>query len=337
MRKIRVGLIGLGRFSKFHLSCLKQIPSVSLTAVCDAVADKVSDVTAEWGCNGYTDWRRMLEVESLDAVTVLTPEPLHAEPVMGSLEAGCHVFVEKPIALNTADATQMIQKSTDVGKILMVGHVCRFDARYIEIKRHISDGRLGKIRSVYARRNNRKMYFPIYRRTDPIFILGIHDIDLLQWFTDSHVTEVYAHRTASTGKDYDLVCAMLKFDNGSLGIIENNWLLPDSSPAFMDVCMEIVGQEGVVNFQEPDQALVFWGEDGVVSPPVSSGSDVYGRTVGPLFEELLHFYECVNADKPSTILRPEDALAAVRVAEAIVQSCQTGTPVHLSAPFIGKR
>jgi UDP-N-acetylglucosamine 3-dehydrogenase len=330
MEEIKVGVIGLGRFSQLHLQSLKHIPNVKLVAVSDFVKEKVDAVKTDWSCNGYTDWQEMLEKESLDVVEVLTPESTHYEPVMKSLQTGCHVFVEKPLSTSSHESKAMIEMAVNQGKHLMVGHVCRFDSRYIQIKESLQNGSLGKIRSMYARRNNAKMYFSLYKRTHPIYILGIHDIDLMHWFTDSYVTEVYAQHTGDQLSEPDLVNAMLKFKNGTIGVIENNWLLPDKAPSFMDVRMEVVCEEGTVHLQDPDQTLTFWKKEELSTPPLFSWSTVYGRPVGALYEELQHFYNCIQENKKSSILIPDDALSAVQVAEAIIQSCHEGIPIKIS-------
>lgn len=324
--------MGMGRFAQAHLPCLRQIPDVVLAAVCDIVADNAFRAAEEWSCNGYTDWRIMLEREKLDCVMVLTPEAERVDPVVGALEAGCDVFLEKPLATDTSSAVQMIEKMREVGRLLMVGHILRFDPRYIHIRECVEQNRFGTLRSLYARRSNGNRYFPLYSRSHPIFILGIHDIDLMHWFTDSDVEEVCSYSSGAGDGQSDLVWAMLKFRNGSIGVLENHWLIPDQAPSFMDVLMEVVGDSCTAHVQDPDHTLRFWDQHGVSVPSVFSGSTVYGSPVGPLMEELRHFFSCVRERKPSSILRPADALAAVRVAEAVVRSAAGGGSVSLAQP-----
>ena len=329
MTTIRLGVVGLGRFAALHLACIRAMPDVTVAAVCDLNAEAANEAAERFHCPGFTDWKRMLAEADLDAVDVLTPESTHFEIATAALDSGCHVFVEKPLALRAEEGKLMARKALEQGKLLMVGHVCRFDVRYVRTKQAIVEGSLGRLRSIYARRNNGKQFFSLYRRANPIYVLGIHDIDLLRWFADSEVEEVFAYRTENQDGDCDLVWSMLKFENGVIGVIENNWLLPEKAPAFMDTCMEVVGKKGTVQLREPDQSLVFWDTRGTVSSPLVSGYENYGRTVGPLHEELHHFFRCVAEGRPSDILKAEDAVKAVEVAEAILQSCERGTPVRL--------
>lgn len=336
MRTIKLGIVGLGRFAKLHLQCFRQLPNVNVVAVCDLNQELAEETARAWNATAYTDWRKMLDAEELDAVDVLTPEFAHAEPVSAALQAGCHVFVEKPLSLKATEAAELIELAEHKDKQLVTGHVCRFDPRYIQVKDNIAQGAFGKLRSIYARRNNGKAFFSIYRRANPVYILGIHDIDLMHWFTGQKVVEVYTQAPPNDQGDSDLVYAMLRYEDGTIGVIENNWLLPSQAPAYMDVRMEIVGDEATAHLNEPDASLVIWDDKSALAPPIISGSEVYERLTGPLFEELRHFTQCVTTNQPSNILRPADALRAVEVAEAVVRSAELGKPVSPSQLGVSK-
>lgn len=328
MDKIKAGIIGLGRFARYHLECLSQMRDVQLVAVADSQRERMEQVAQDWGCSGYTSGEEMVAAHKLDAVLVLTPEARHVAPVLAAIENGNHVFVEKPLTLDSASAQQLIDRAIKSNRLLMVGHVTRFEPRFIKLRKAIREGKLGALRSMYCRRNNPKKYFPIYKRSHPAFILGIHDIDLMLWLSGSRVTEVFAKCT-TTGGAPDLVWSMLTFDNGSIGVIENQWLMPDHTPSDQDICMELVGEKGTIHVNDPDLTMVLWNDEGVDAPFRSGWHDIYGKLNGPLFYELQHFFDCVRKNAKSEILIPEDALKAVRVAESIVQSCETGLPVSL--------
>ena len=330
MKSIKLGIVGLGRFAKLHLQCFRQLPNVKVVAVCDLNQELAETTAHAWNAKAYRDWREMLDAEELDVVDVLTPEFAHAEPVAAALQAGCHVFVEKPLALKATVAAELIRLAELKHRVLVTGHVCRFDPRYIQVKEKIAKGAFGRLRSIYARRNNGKAFFSIYRRANPVYILGIHDLDLMHWFTGQKVVEVYTQAPPNEAGDHDLVYAMLRFEDGTIGVIENNWLLPSQAPAYMDVSMEIVGELATAHLNEPDASLVIWDDERAVAPPVISSSEIYERLTGPLFEELRHFTECVLTNEPSKIVRPEDALQAVEVAEAVVRSLELGKPVNPS-------
>lgn len=330
MSTVRIGIIGLGRFALAHARIWAQLDHVEVVAICDRNPDTFSAFLALFpGVTCYTDWKEMIDLETLDAVDVLTPEHLHVDPVLYAMKAGAHVFVEKPLASTPEEAEKLLLASEEHGKILMTGHVLRFDARFAAAKERVKQGQTGKIRSIYAKRNNGKAFFSIYNRISPVFILGIHDIDMMHWIMEDEVVEVYARRTSSGHTTEDMIWSMLTFRNGGVGILENNWLLPSGASAFMDVRMEITGDEGSIIVRDPENGLDWIGGASTESSSFLNGFEVHGKIGGPLAMELEHFIDCVRTGQHSTILRPADAWKAVQVASAICESAATGKPVRL--------
>lgn len=330
MAAVRLGMIGLGRFAAAHARIWSQLKDVEVVAMCDrnpAAFDAFRPLFPDARC--YADWKDMIEKESLDAVDVLTPEHLHVDPVLCALAAGLHVFVEKPLASTPDEAKRLVQAAEEHGRVLTVGHVLRFDARYAEAKARITRGDAGNIRSIYAKRNNGKKYFNLYNRISPVFILGIHDIDMMHWLMDDDVAEVTAVRSSSGHETEDLIWSMLKFKRGGIGILENNWLLPDGAASFMDVRTEITGDDGSVIVRDPERGLEFIGGTAAEHPSFLTGYEVHGKAGGPLADELAHFADCVKTGRPSDILRPIDAWKAVRVAWAVRESALQGRPIRL--------
>lgn len=330
MSGIRLGIIGLGRFAQLHMDCLRQMPTVKIVAICDINAELVNNLAQALQCNGYTDVKEMLRAESLDAIDVLTPEAYHYDAVMAGLEAGCHVFVEKPLEINLVKASNMISFAAEKDRLLMVGHVTRFDPRYMNMKQAIERGDIGRIRSIYTRRSDKREYFELYKRTPVVFILGVHDIDQILWYKNELPLEVYAKRSSSKQGE-DMVCAMMTFQDGTIATMDSNWLAPKSWPAPQDQYTQIMGDIGVLRMQNPDQAFSLCAEDRQELPYMFATRDIYGKIEGPLLSELSHFVDCIVSSKPSTILRPEDALNVIHVATAIIRSCEQNQPVLLSS------
>ncbi|TVY08029.1 Gfo/Idh/MocA family protein [Paenibacillus cremeus] len=332
MERIRLGMIGLGRFAELHARIYSRLPQVEVTAICDSNLQR-HDRFKQWfpKARCYINWEEMLTVEHLDAVDILTPEHLHEEPVRDALRAGAHVFVEKPLANTPEAAYRLVQESIDCGRLLMTGHVLRFDHRYIAVKEQVSSGAMGMIRSIYAKRNNGKAYFPLYNRVSPVFILGIHDIDLMRWYMEDEVAEVYAVNSFPDGSMApDLNGAILRFGRGGIGILECNWLLPEGALSFQDIRMEITAEQGCIHIQDPDASVLYNGGVKSEVPSLTGLHETHGRLSGALFDELAHFVDCVVTGTRSTILQPEDALQAVRIAWAIERSAALGRPVKLS-------
>ncbi|MFD0713542.1 Gfo/Idh/MocA family protein [Paenibacillus sp. GCM10027626] len=324
---IRIGIVGLGRFAQLHIACLQQMPGVQIVAVCDIDRERVETCKRELSCSGYTNVEAMLKGEQLDALDVLTPEQHHYAAVMAGLQAGCHVFVEKPLDSGLEQAEQMVQAAAACGRLLMVGHVTRFDPRHMEMKRAIERGEIGKIRSIYARRSDRREYFGLYKRSPVVMILGVHDIDQILWVMNELPVEVYA-RSSSSAEGEDMVCAMLIFRDGAVAMIDCNWLTPAGWPAAQDQFTQIMGDAGALRMQTPDSVSICT-ETRHDHPFLYAVRNVYDRMEGPLVSELSHFIDCVRTGEPSAILRPEDALNVIRVAAAIIRSCDEGRPIRM--------
>ena len=153
-RPERVAVIGLGWFGEKHCEALAAIPGVELYALCTRTVKRLRDVADRFGVeHTSTDYRELLEDPSVDAVSVVTMWDQHAAPTLAALEAGKHVFLEKPMASTMDDARAIVAAAEAAAGSFMVGHICRFNPRYAAAHREIAAGRIGRIVSLYARRN----------------------------------------------------------------------------------------------------------------------------------------------------------------------------------------
>lgn len=327
MREISLGIVGLGRFAQLHLQCLQQLPGVRIAAVCDVNSALAARIGEELGCPAYTDPLAMIASQRLDALDILTPEFSHYEPVMAGLAAGCHIFVEKPLDIDSARAKDMIAQAAAMGLLLMVGQVARFDVRFIQVRQAIAEGRIGKPRCLHFRRSDRREYFHLYKRSHPIFILGIHDIDQLVWNFNALPVEIYAKSSASAIGE-DAVSAMLTYADGMTAIIESNWLTADGWPANQQQSCHVWGEQGSLQLQFPDAAIGITTDAKHYYESAYMLNNVHDRLEGPLYAELAHFAECVRSGcTDSPIIPARDSLMVVQIAEAIVESCRTGKAV----------
>ncbi len=145
--KLGIGIIGTGGISNAHADgYLKAPKDVKILAVADIIENKARDAAKRWGAKHvFTDYREMLKIEEIDAVSVCTYNVAHCQPTIDSLKAGKHVIVEKPMAVNTQEAYAMVQTAEESGKILMVAMKWRFRPEILAAKRAVDEGLLGKI------------------------------------------------------------------------------------------------------------------------------------------------------------------------------------------------
>ena len=144
---IDIGIIGTGGIARAHAEAyLDMAPEVNLVAVCDIDAARARDAAAEWGVTEVcTDYRDLLSLNAIDAVSVCTPTAAHSEPAIAALNAGKHVLVEKPMAANTAAARQMVAAAERAGKLLMIEMKWRFMPEILAARQAIVRGDLGRI------------------------------------------------------------------------------------------------------------------------------------------------------------------------------------------------
>ena len=171
MARIRTAVIGVGYLGRFHAQKYASLPDVELVAVADSDAAACARVAQELGVGACADYRELLG--RVDAVSVVTPTPVHAPIAMAFLDAGAHVLVEKPITVNIADAEALIRLAHQRRRVLQVGHLERFNPVVLGAEPH-----LGRPRFIECHR-----LAPFRERgTDVNVVLDlmIHDIDLLQ-------------------------------------------------------------------------------------------------------------------------------------------------------------
>ena len=328
MNRIRCGVIGLGWFGEHHGDTLQQLPPADLTAICTRRPERLREVADKYHVpKTYTDYRELLADPEIDLVSIVTHVGDHLEPTLAAIRAGKNVFLEKPMADSVESCDRIIAElyAAREKRAFMVGHVCRFDTVYALAKEEIAAGRLGKIVSLHARRNLAKWITESHLpKISALFGDGVHDLDLMLWFTGAKPKSVYA-LTSNTRPHLphaDLGWAMFRFDDESIAVIENAWCLPDNAPFAIDARMEIIGTEGAIYIDNSGSQYTLLTKDGLSFPQSTYWPKVHGLRRGYLKEELDYFLKCVLAgDKPSVITPQEsrDVVHAVRMAERSAQ------------------
>ena len=191
-RHIRIGVIGLG-FGLQHIQGFQQCKDVEVAAVCSRTPSTVTKVAQDFGiAHALTDYREMLDMEDLDGVSICTPVYLHHQMALDAIDAGKHVFCEKPLALDQSQAQTMFDRAEQAGIIHMTNFGWRFNASAFQLKTLIDNGYLGRVFHVNAR------YMMAYR-ADPavpfgwrdqrtlgglgaLGDLGVHLIDMIRWW-----------------------------------------------------------------------------------------------------------------------------------------------------------
>lgn len=334
MTKVKFAVIGLGWFGEKHCETLTGIPGVELYALCTRRPERLRELAGRFHVkHRYTDQRELLADAEIDAVSVVTMWDQHTEPTLAALKAGKHVFLEKPMASTVKDCDAIVAAARSAPGCFMVGHICRFNPRYAAAKTAIAEGKVGKIMSMYARRNIPGwVTTEILNKIGPIVGDGVHDTDLMLWFSDAKIVSAYAQTVNLRGRKYpDLGWTMYRFDSGAVGVLEDVWCLPDKTAFQIDERMEIIGTQGSIHIQETHPNFSICDKDGWSSPDTTYWSLLHGRRAGALRDELAYFTECIRDNRKPDLITPEESRAAVAACLAAEEAAATGKIVDIVA------
>jgi len=323
----KVALIGAGRFGALHLRAFRDLP-VEVVAVCDTDPDRLESVRAGFGIPAaYTSAEDLLARERPDLVDIATDEATHGDLVLRALDAGRHVFVEKPLCMDPAEAERIRRAAGD--RHVITGQISRFGAGYQHLYDALTAGDLGDPVALRLRRDFSRAWFPAFgERVHPVWESGIHDIDLAVWYARSACRDVYAvERNISGHPNPDAFTAVLTFDSGLIATVESAWLVPDAAPQTLrgaleldgtiDAALEILGTRGTAGYRLAHDGLSVRTDRATAHPDLTLWPTVAGRVSGALAAELAYAVEVVRGDRPHDVIPLDDAVEGVRIAAAI--------------------
>ena len=332
MKQVNYGVIGLGWFGEKHCEALAAIPGVNLHSLCTRTTSRLEELATTFHVeNTFTDYRQMLADPDLEAVSIVTMWDQHLDPSLAALEAGKHVLVEKPLASTLEDCEKIVAAAEASDSYFMTGHICRFNPRYVAAREAILEGRIGDIISIYARRNiPAQVTEEILDKIGPIIGDGVHDTDLMLWYSQDRIVSAYAQTVDVRGKKHpDLGWTMYRFASGATGVLENVWCLPDKTAFQIDERMEIIGTRGSIHIHETHPNFSICDDDGWHSPDTTYWPSLHGQRAGALRDELAYFVSAIQRGEPPDIISPRESLEAVRACLAAEESAASGLVVEL--------
>jgi UDP-N-acetylglucosamine 3-dehydrogenase len=219
-RPLRIGVVGVGIMGSNHARVFAGLPDTQLVAVADPDVKQAEFVARTLGCAAVPDIGALLDLK-LDAVTIAAPTHLHRDIALACIARGVHVMVEKPIASSVEEGNEIINAARRAGLTLMVGHVERFNPAVEAIKDAI---RNEDILSIAITRVG--PFPPRMSNVGVVIDLAVHDIDLIQWFTDSNIVEVQPQLSSAIAEREDIALLQFRTASGVLAHINTNWLTP---------------------------------------------------------------------------------------------------------------
>jgi predicted dehydrogenase len=330
MKQLNVGVIGLGYFGERHSRIYHRIPNANLVAVCDLDAEKASKLGAELGAEAYSDYQQLLDRPDIEAVSLTVPDRKHVDVAIAAAKAGKTILLEKPLAHNAEGARAIVDAVEAAGCRLMIGHILRFDPRYVQVHAAAAPERLGDPIHLRAKRNGVRS---VARRLGPassiLFYMGVHDIDAMQWIARSRISRVYAQKrqVLGTGNE-DALYAVVNFENGAIGNIDYSWAWPDGLMNGYRAALEIVGTKAATYLDCTDQGFYAVEDNTTTGGDTHLWPEINGRIVGDLADELAHFVDATLAGTPY-LQHYREAFDAIPVLDALALSAETGQPVDV--------
>lgn len=326
-KTIRWGLIGLGWFGEVHAEALSAMPGIELAAVCTRRPQRLAEMADRFHvAKRYTNYRDLLADPEIDVIGITTHIYDHRDIAIDALNSGKHVFLEKPMAPTPADCDLILDAARKASGFFMVGHICRFDPRVALAKQAIDEGKIGKIVSMHARRNlSKTIGRMVLNDISALMGDGIHDGDLMLWFSQAKPVSIYAQEIhPGTNKYPDGGWAMARLDSGAIAVIESIWHLPESTPYQIDARMEVIGTEGAIYIDCGEAGLEIHDGAGNRMPDTLYWPNVFGQRFGILRAELRYFADCVAGGRRPDRITPEESRAAVALLAGAVESSKTG-------------
>ena len=343
---MKYALIGCGRIATNHVTAAVN-NNLEIVAVCDVVPEKMEailekhNLADDKSIKRYTDYKKMLEENDLELVSIATESGKHAAIALDAIDAGVNVIIEKPMAMNMADAEEIIKRAAEKHVKVSACHQNRFNVAIQEVRKAIEGNRFGKLShaSINVRWNRNKGYYDQapWRGTweeDGGCLMNqcIHGIDLLRWMMGDEVVEVYG-ATRQQFHDYleaeDVGVAVVKFKNGAIGTIEGT---TNVYPQNLEETLYLFGENGTVKIGgKSTNTIDVWDfKDETAEDQKNKGleeetSNVYGNGHTSLFADVI---EAIKEDRAPYV----DGVAGRNAREmvlAIYKSQKEGAPVRL--------
>lgn len=340
--KTTVGVIGCGYWGPNLVRNFASLDSCEVKAVCDTDPARLSHISKiNPGVTGVTDAGQIIDDKKIDAAVIATPVRYHYELAKRALQAGKHVFVEKPMATSAKECSELNGIAAKHGLIVMVGHTFIYSPVVRRLKELVVSGDLGEIQYITSRRLNLGLF---QMDINVVWDLAPHDISIILYLLDEFPGTVNCQGKAHVTKNIeDVASTTLGFKNGRLALIHSSWLDPNKVRE-----MTIVGSKRMVVYDDlqPLEKIKIYDKRVDRPPHYDSFADFhysyhygdvyspYVKQVEPLRSECEHFIDCIR-----TARKPEssgvEGQQVVQILEAASESlARNGNVVRVSAPTV---
>jgi predicted dehydrogenase len=311
----RIGVVGLNYWGPNLVRNFNDL--AELTWLCDLDEQHLNSLAARYpDARATTSFDDLLADDELDAVVIATPVPTHYALAKQALEAGKHVFVEKPPAMRAAEMDELVTLAADKDLVLMPGHLLLYHPGVLKLKELIAAGELGDVLCVYGNRVNLGI---VRSNENALWSLGVHDLSVILYLLDEDPDFVTAQGSASIHPGVeDVVFCFLRFPSGKIAHMHLSWLDPHKMRK-----MTVVGREKMVVFDdmEPERKVTVYEKRAGAAGELYSGDISIPKisTHEPLRLECTYFLELIDGQHDrSQVAR--DGARVVRALEMLTNS-----------------
>ena len=317
-----------------------------MAAICDISPERLKDVGDEYNIGArYTSFDEMLEKEKPDVVSIATPNDTHKPLSIKAMAAGCHVLCEKPLAMNTPEAKEILAASKKYNRRLMINFSTRISAEAYAMKRAVDSGVLGDVyfaRSVWTRRRRLPGFggwFGIKQRSGggPLIDIGVHRLDLALWLMGypkpvwvmgSTYDKIATEIAAREGKKFDvedIAVAMIKFENGATLELEASWCANQKDREHL--LTRLMGTKGGLLHRNTGDTY-----DSYAELYVEQDSCQYDMRLHPpvpdVHVNMYNFVDAILNNKPHDCT-PEQGIEVMQILDAVYESAAKGIPIKI--------
>jgi len=344
VKPIGVAVVGTGWCGGIRAETCAAHPLVRSLHLAEVRQERLAEMQRATGAaSAVADYRELLGSTGIEAMFVCaTPESAHFPMARDCLAAGKHVFLEKPIAMELAEADELIALARRNRLKLTIGYSQRFNPKYAYVRKAIRDGTIGRpVSALVSRHITRGLGEKISSRTrlSPAAMEATHDLDFVLWclepaqpvrvYSQANYGAMQAH-AAEGARIPDTQWITVTMDSGLSFVVGAGWSLPPGYPNFSTTWIEMVGTEGAVMVDDSHRDVLVNTMARGMQLPMSSmpGERVEHTFAGPMAAETIHFLEACALDRP-VMVSPEQARAVMEVYLAADLSAERNEPVSL--------
>ena len=339
MKLFNIAIVGAGVWGDTHAAIYREHPLANPVAICDMNTDRAHTLAEKYQLpKVYTSVDDMLADGGFDAVSIVTPDHLHADIAVKCAAAGKHMLIEKPLATSREDVFRIVEAVRTYKVRAMVDLHNRWSPPFAEARLRIENGELGTLRNAYFRLNDIKWVatdmLPWAAKSSILWFLGSHSFDTLQWLFQDRVRRIYTVSNRGVLDDLgvhteDVFLSTLEFEHGGVAQMENGWITPNANPCVNDIKCNLCGDKAMIAIDASNHNLIqLYSDTKAEVPDIIVRNRIHGRVKGFAYESIRSFVDKLAADEPF-VVSLEDAARTSLAILAIMESAHKRIPVEI--------